>query len=421
MNSATRYRSPILGTMTFGALSLTLLSALLLIAARPAQAQTEAVLYSFTGGNDGGNPYGGLILDGQGNLYGATVYGGTYGYGAVFELSPGPNGQWIETVLHSFNLDGQDGIRPYSSLVMDSAGNLYGTTYLGGTYGLGTVFEILPGLNGSWTEKVLHSFNSDGTDGFNPYANLVLDAKGNLYGTTYVGGTGSVGTVFELSPNPDGTWKETIIFNFDYTHGGEPYGGVVFDRAGHLYGMTQYGGDFTHGTVFKLERNHKAIWKETVLHSFNPGNGDGFNPMSGLAIDRSGRLYGTTLYGGDSWPNGAVFEMQRVKGQWQESVIHSFENVNDGFNPYGPLAIDSAGNLYGMTFQSYVGGVGGAGIVFQLSRKKHTWVETILHQFVAAGDAGNPYSGPVLDSAGNIYGATYYGGDGNGAVFEITP
>ena len=152
--------------------------------------------------------------------------GGTYGYGEVFELSPGPEGQWTETVLHSFNLDGQDGIRPYSSLLMDSTGNLYGTTYLGGiygTYGLGTVYEIMPG-KGGWTEKVLHSFNSDGIDGFNPYGNLVLDAKGNLYGTTYVGGTGSVGTVFELSPNPDGSWQETIILSLDYTHGGEPYG-----------------------------------------------------------------------------------------------------------------------------------------------------------------------------------------------------
>lgn len=205
---------------TSGLLTLAVLFALLLIAARPAQAQTETVLYTFTGGNDGGNPYAGPILDGHGNLYGTTVYGGTYGYGAVFELSPGPNGQWTETVLHSFNLDGQDGIRPYSSLVMDSAGNLYGTTYLGGTYSLGTVFEVMPG-SGGWIEKVLHSFNSDGTDGFNPYGNLIFDAKGNLYGTTYVGGTGSVGTVFELSPKPDGSWQENIILNFDYTDGGE--------------------------------------------------------------------------------------------------------------------------------------------------------------------------------------------------------
>jgi uncharacterized repeat protein (TIGR03803 family) len=386
-------------------------------------AQTETVLYTFTGGSDGGNPYAGPILDSDGNLYGTTLYGGTNGYGAVFELSPAHNGQWTEKVLHSFNLNGHDGIRPYSSLVMDSAGNLYGTTYLGGTYGLGTVFELKLG-SGGWTKKVLHSFNSNGTDGFNPYGNLVLDAQGNLYGTTYVGGTGSVGTVFELLPNPDGSWQETVILSFDYTDGGEPYGGVVFDSAGHLYGTTQYGGAFTHGTVFELERQHNGTWKETVLHSFDPDNGDGFNPMAGLVISKSDHLYGTTLYGGDSdW--GTVFELQRVKGQWQETVIHSFSENNDGISPYGPLALDSKGRLYGTTFGSIVGGVGGAGIVFQLTlTKSNVWEEAILHQFgVESGDGGNPYSGVVLDSAGNIYGTTYMGGSppGTGTVFEVTP
>src|ERR1039458_2924493 len=404
--------------------SLCLTFTLLLIAVLQAQLQTETLLYDFTGGNDGGNPYAAPILDGHGNLYGTTVYGGTYGYGAVFELSPAPNGQWTETVLHSFNLDGQDGLRPYSSLVMDSAGNLYGTTYLGGiygTYGLGTVYELMPG-KGVWTEKVLHSFNSDGIDGFNPYGNLVFDTKGNLYGTTYDGGTVGSGTVFELSPDPDGTWQENIIFSFDYTHGGAPYGGVGFDRAGHLYGTTQYGGDFTHGTVFELVRQPNGTWEETVLHSFDP-TADAFNPMAGLVIDKSGRLYGTGLYGGNDWPLGAVFEMQLVNGQWHESVIHSFEATNDGQSPYGPLALDLQGRLYGTTYVSYVNGVYGGGIVFQLTRKSNVWQETILYQLdTNAGDGGNPYSGVVLDSAGNIYGTTYGGGNhGAGVVFEVIP
>jgi uncharacterized repeat protein (TIGR03803 family) len=421
MNSATRNRNWILRAMIFSVLPLAVFSALVIVA-RPVQAQTETVLYTFTEGNDGGNPYGGLIFDGSGNLYGTTQYGGTYGYGVVFELSPGPNGQRTETVLHSFNLDGQDGVRPFSSLVMDSAGNLFGTTNYGGAYSLGTVFEVSPGQNGGWTERVLHTFNSDGIDGYNPYATLVLDAKGNLYGTTYYGGTGSVGTVFELSPSPDGSWQETIILNFDYTHGGEPRGGVVFDRAGHLYGTTQFGGQFESGVIFELARQQNGTWKETVLHNFG-SSGDGFASYSGLVIDKSNRLFGTTLYGGNS-DNGAVFEVERVNGVWQESVIHSFERINDGFNPYGPVAIDSAGNLYGMTFESEVNGVGGGGIVFQLSRKKQAWNETILHQFgVIPGDGGNPYSGPVLDSAGNIYGATFNGGNsgGTGVVFEVIP
>lgn len=386
------------------------------------RAASEQVIYTFTGGNDGGNPFAGPILDSSGNLYGTTVYGGTYGYGAVFELSPGPNGQWTETVLHSFNLDGQDGIRPYSSLVMDAGGNLYGTTEIGGAYSLGTVFELTPGPGG-WTETILHSFNADGTDGYNPYANVVLDTHGNLYGTTSNGGSGSEGTIFELSPEPDGTWQETIIYNFDYTHGGVPLGGLVWDRSGNLYGTTEYGGNYQHGVVFELKHRPKRQWQEIVLHTFVPGAADGYLPQCGLAIDKADHLYGTTLYGGDS-DQGAVFEVMRVKGAWQESVIHSFSDVNDGINPYGPVAIDSAGNLYGTTFQSVVGGVGGAGIVFQLSLKKKLWLETILHQFgVNPGDGGNPYSGVVLDSSGNIYGTTYWGGNsgGTGVVFEVTP
>jgi uncharacterized repeat protein (TIGR03803 family) len=386
------------------------------------RAASEQLIYTFTGGNDGGNPYAGPILDKDGNLYGTTVYGGEYNYGAVFELSPGPNGTWTETVLHSFNFDGQDGIRPYSSLMMDGTGNLYGTTEIGGAYSLGTAFELSPGPNG-WTEQVLHSFNADGTDGYNPYANLILDANGNLYGTATNGGLGSEGIIFELSPNHDGTWQETILYDFDYTHGGLPLGGLVWDKSGNLYGTTEYGGDFEHGTVFELKHQAKGKWQEAVLHSFNPGNGDGFLPQCGLAIDKANRLYGTTVYGGDSFADGAIFEVRRVKGVWQETVIHSFSEQNDGIYPYGPVAIDSAGNLFGTTWQSLVGGVGGAGIVFQLTLKKKIWQETILHQFDSPGDGGNPYSGVVLDNSGKIYGTTYWGGNfgGTGVVFEVTP
>lgn len=199
---------------------------------------------------------------------------------------------------------------------------------------------------------------------------------------------------------------------------------MVFDSSGHLYGTTQYGGDFTHGTVFELKRQQNGTWEETVLHSFDP-TADAFNPMDGLVIDKSGRLYGTALYGGDDWPLGAVFEVQLVNGQWQESVIHSFEATGDGQSPYGPLALDSQGRLYGTTFGSIVNGVGGAGIVFQLTRTtSDIWQETILHQFgVDPGDGGNPYSGVVLDSAGKIYGTTYMGGSspGTGVVFRVTP
>lgn len=405
--------------------TLVLASSAFILSAGAYAEPTEKVLYTFTGGNDGGNPYAGLIMDGQGNLYGTTVYGGAYNYGAVVRLSPGTGGQWTETVLHSFNFDGIDGFRPYSSLVRDAAGNLYGTTNIGGAYGVygfGTVFELVRGPHDTWTEKVLHSFNDDGIDGYNPYANLVFDKQGNLYGTTYLGGIPfGVGTVFQLAPQPDGSWEEHIIHRFNYTDGGEPYGGLVLDQAGNLYGTTEFGGAHSHGTVFMLKRMPNGAWIQRVLHSFNPLNGDGFEPYAGLVIDKAGRLYGTTIYGGAGYGWGSVFEVVQVQGKWKERVIHSFEGTDDGFNPHGPLAIDAAGNLYGMTFQSIVNNIGGAGIVFKLSRTQNTWQETILHSFEAPSDGGNPYSGVVLDKTGNIFGTTYEGGLSYGVVFEVTP
>jgi uncharacterized repeat protein (TIGR03803 family) len=401
-----------------------------LVSSASSWAASEKVLHTFTGGNDGRSPYAGLILDDSGNLYGTTPYGGAYGYGTVFEISRGTNGQWKETVLHSFNINGHDGGVPYASLVRDAAGSLYGTTSLGGAsgtgcggYGCGTAFQLTRGTNGTWTESVLHSFNSAGNDGYTPNANLIFDPHGNLFGTTEYGGwAGGVGTVFELLRNASGEWREKIIHSFNYTNGGEPLCGLVSDSAGNFYGTTQYGGRFTHGTVFELKLQPNGTWKENVLHSFNPGSGDGFEPYSGLVIDSSGRLYGTTPAGGYGW--GTVFRLALVKGLWKESVIHIFEYGQDGINPYGPLAIDPTGRLYGTTWQSYVNNVGGAGIVFRLVRTKaQGWRETILHQFVNAGDGGNPYSGVVLDSTGTIYGTTYMGGDsqGYGVVFEVEP
>lgn len=387
-------------------------------------AQTESVIYTFPVGSDGlaeGNPYASPILDTEGNLYGTAVTGGAYGYGSVFKLSP-TSGHWSETTLHSFNSDGQDGTQPYSSLVMDSSGNIYGTTYSGGAYNLGTVFELHPNTDNSWRETVLHSFNVDGSDGYYPYANLIFDKAGNLYGTTYSGGSGGEGAVFELSPGQNGAWLERVILDLNYTDGAAPYGGLVFDATGRLYGATQYGGLYEHGVVFVMERSSKGTWTEQVLHSFDPSTGDGWAPYAGLVIDKVGHLYGTTLYGGSA-QQGTVFEVAFEQGTWQETVIHTFSGyVGDGINPYGPLAIDPSGNLYGTTWQSQFPGVGGAGIVFGLSQTKpNVWQEAILHNFVNPGDGGNPYSGVALDSAGHVFGTTYYGGaaPGTGVVFEI--
>ena len=278
----------------------------------------EKVLHSFNpGGTDGVDPEVVLIFDAVGNLYSTTYYGGTYGYGTVFELTPAAGGTWTEKVLHNFNDDGTDGYQPVASLIFDAAGNLYGTTEAGGTYSAGTVFELTPAAGGTWTEKVLHNFNSDGTDGFFPSACLVLDAAGNLYGTTLGGGTSNRGTVFELTPTPaaGGTWTEKVLHNFDGTDGYQPYADLIFDAAGNLYGTTEAGGTYSAGTVFELTPAAGGTWTEQVLHNFKDDGTDGIEPHAGLIFDASGNLYGTT-FGGGAYGQGTVFEITPVPEQF---------------------------------------------------------------------------------------------------------
>jgi uncharacterized repeat protein (TIGR03803 family) len=223
-------------------------------------ASQEKVLHSFGNGTDGLYPYAGLIFDAAGNLYGTTYEGGIHGYGTVFELTPEEGGGWTEKVLHSFNLNGTDAAYPQASLIMDSAGNLYSTSYEGGIHldpcggvGCGTVFELSPQEGGGWTEKVLHSFNLNGTDGDEPYAGLIIDTAGNLYGTTIAGGIHNNGTVFELSPREGGGWTEKVVHSFgNGTDGYEPYAGLIIDAAGNLYGTTVEGGIHGYGTVFEI-------------------------------------------------------------------------------------------------------------------------------------------------------------------------
>jgi uncharacterized repeat protein (TIGR03803 family) len=264
---------------------------------------TETVLYSFTGGADGATPYAGLIQDGAGNLYGTTPYAGTSGQGVVFKLircDSTPSGYEFK-VLHSFT-GGADGAIPFAGLVGDPAGNLYGTTYFGGAtsacyppYGCGVVFKLSP----SGTETVLYSFT--GLDGFNPNG-LVRDAAGNLYGTTVVTWLGNqevgAGVVFKLSPNR----TETVLYSFTGgADGGFPQAGVIRDSAGNFYGTTYFGGGSSACPVF--DNSCGVVFKlsptgtETVLHSFT-GGADGGNPNAGLIQDAAGNLYGTTILGG---------------------------------------------------------------------------------------------------------------------------
>jgi uncharacterized repeat protein (TIGR03803 family) len=377
--------------------------ALPLVAPDSSQAQTFTVLYTFKSTTKGEQPDASLTMDSAGTLYGTTQYGGTKGgFGTVFKLDT--NGK--ETVLRSFagTPDAED---PYAGLTRDRGGDLYGTTLYGGTQGgFGTVFKLNAGK-----ETILHSFAGT-PDGEDPRSVLVRDAAGNLYGTTQYGGTnGGFGTVFRL----DASGKLTVLHSFAGTPDGEdPYSGVLRDKAGNLYGTTQYGGaKGGFGTVYKLT----AKGKLTLLHSFE-GTPDGVNPFAGLLMDAAGNLYGTTYYGGTNGGFGTVYKLT-AKGKL--TLLHSFAGTPDGQNPYARLIRDSAGNLYGTTFY---GGTSGYGSVFKLDAAGKL---TILHSFTGSADGAHPIAGLILDKAGNLYGTASDAGDlncgfsGCGTVFKIAP
>jgi uncharacterized repeat protein (TIGR03803 family) len=378
-----------------------------------AGAQTATILHNFTGA-DGEFSYAGLIRDSAGNLYGTTTGGGSAGQGTVFKI---PAGGGALTVLHSFG-DGtvaNDGETPFDALILDAAGNLYGTTYSGGASNVGTAFKI-PAGGGPLT--VLHSFSWN--EGAYPRAGLILDSSGNLYGTTTSGGSG-YGTVFKM-PAAGGTL--TVLHRFgDGTvanDGVVPFGGLILDASGNLYGTTPGGGSSTAcnggcGTVFKID----TAGTLTVLHSFGDGTvaNDGQTPYAGLLLDSSGNLYGTTPLGGSA-NDGTIFKMPAAGGTL--TVLHNFGDgtvANDGANPVAGLLLDSSGNLYGTT---YDGGVG-YGMVFKMSRTGGA--VTVLHSFgdgTVANDGINPSGGLVLDPSGNFYSTTVTGGaNGDGTVFEI--
>jgi uncharacterized repeat protein (TIGR03803 family) len=409
-------------TMALAMIALTMLTM-----CAPAAAQTETLLHSFSfneNGKDGSTPYATLAIDASGNLYGTTDAGGADNYGTVFEMSPKAGGGWTEKILHSFIKNGEDGQEPYAGVVLDASGNLYGTTVGGGAYGYGTVFEMSPKPGGGWTERILHSFHSNSEDAENPYASLALDAAGDLYGTTFWGGAYRFGTVFELSPKEGGGWTEKVLYSFKRDgYAVKPYGGLILDGAGNLYGTTAFGGKSILGSVFELSPAEGGEWTETVLQSFNDVREEGSEPFGSLIFDQAGNLYGTT-YSGGSDNRGVVFELAPAgDGTWKETVLHSFSKYGaNGRGPDAGLIFDAAGNLYGTT--SY-GGPSDSGTVFELTPAGGgVWTETTLYAFQLKGgkDGHFPYGGLVFDTAGNLYGTTPSGGtDGLGTAFEITP
>jgi uncharacterized repeat protein (TIGR03803 family) len=395
-----------------------------LLATAPAHAgDTYKVLLRFDG-TDGAGPDSSLIFDTSGNLYGTAWAGGSSNFGTAFQLVPDGSGGWHENVLYNFCSIATclDGETPTGGLILDSAGNLYGTATGGGTSGAsGVVFELSPGANGTWTESVLHNFCQNCADGFQPRTGLIFDAAGNLYGATTSGGRCNFGTVFELTPAGNGSWTEKLLHSFCYTDGGLPFGNLIFDSAGNLYGTTDVGGLHKNGCeercglVFELIPGTAGHWKEHVLHYFDFENGA--YPEASLIFDEHGNLYGTAA-GGGLKKKGLVFELTPAAGnKWTETVIHLFDTVNSAA-PVSTLVMDHAGNLYGTSY-------GGYGIVFELSPGRDaTWIYTVLHSFRNKGGS-NPVAGLVLDSFGNLYGTTAYGGldnpPGDGLIFEITP
>jgi uncharacterized repeat protein (TIGR03803 family) len=426
-----------------------------------AAAYREEVLYRFcpqTGCTDGSDPQAGLIMDKAGNLYGTTnALISSFcspGCGTVFELTPNAaKTKWTETVLYRFCLQAgcTDGSAPVAGLIMDKAGNLYGTTSAGGdssgcSTGCGTVFELTPNAaKTKWTETVLYSFcpQAGCIDGAVPVASLIMDASGNLYGTTEAGGSspcpfGGCGTVFELTPNA-AKWAEKVLYNFcaqpGCADGSGPVAGLIM-HAGHLYGTTVEGGANCQtndrpgcGTVFELTHNTaKAKWTEAVLHSFCAQTDciDGAFPEAGLIMmDPSGKLYGTT-------EGGTVFALTPgpAKTAWTETVLYSFcaqTACADGSEPVAGLIMGTAGNLYGTTRQ---GGhtAGCCGTVFELTPNaaKTKWTQKVLYDFGSQPDGDGPVAGLIRDTAGNLYGTTVAGGAkcqlfslGCGTVFEL--
>ena len=347
----------------------------------------EKTLYNFcslTNCADGAVPLAGLVFDSAGNLYGTTGYGGNsvpgcngLGCGVVFELSPGSNGTWTETVLYNFQ-GGQDGSLSASTLIFDPSGNLYGTTGLGGSSGYGTVFELAADGGGKWTESLLHSFENNGTDGNYPLGSIAFDAAGNLYGSTGGGGkyTGSdcvngqqggsyCGTIYQLAPGKNGTWTESILHNFQDNHKDAifPIFGVVLDAHGNVYGASGVGGKHSGGTVFELTHGK---WAESILLDFKAPAGGKFPatgcfPLGGVTLDKSGNLYGTTdLCGAND--EGVVFKLSSSGKAWKESVLWTFAFNKNGYQPKGQLTLDATGNLYGLS----TGGTGNAGDAFEV-------------------------------------------------------
>ncbi len=402
----------------------------------------EKVLIGFSTITSGpAEPSGGLIRDAAGNFYGVTQaggLGGDGGNGTVYEVSPAANGGWTAKAIYLFHPGTQDGQDPLGGLVMDSAGNLYGTTLLGGANlcndgfdnptGCGTAFELSPNGSGGWTEKIIYNF---GQDAWAPGQSMILDSAGNLYGTT--GRSGDLdnvaGTVFELT-RTGSEWTRTTLHTFgnDVGDGQGPSSPLTFDKAGSLYGETVVGGELGGGTVFRLTNTGNSVWEEQTVFNFVSTStlpSGGSEPGGGLIFDNAGNLYGTTPVGGVRHAQGCgvVFQLTPTSsGTWNENVLHEFLCNQFGVaEPEAALVLDSAGSLFGTTA---FGGSAATGTVFGLKPSANGgFTYFVIYTFQGPPNDGlEPNSSLLLDSKGNLYGTTPQGGPkGGGTLFEIRP
>jgi uncharacterized repeat protein (TIGR03803 family) len=407
--------------------------AMLLVTSNLWAQYTETGVYEFH------RPYGAgaysLVADSAGNYYGVTTGGGNsscppLGCGVIFKISYS-GGEWKETVLHEFT-GGTDGNGPLS-ITRDSAGNIYGISEFGGVNGSGVVFKMTPRPSGGYRFVVLHSFPENSSDGLYP-SSLLLDAKGNVYGATTSDSAGDCGTygcglIFRLSPTTSGTWSESILYHFSGTPDGMgPYGNMVFDGTGTIYGTTSSGGtvgdgnNYGCGTVYQLNYS-SGSWHESIVYAFNFTNGE--SPQS-LIQDAGGNLYGVTVFGGikNNYCNygcGTVFELSPSSGGWTASSYQLSNSTSDGQEPNA--VITNGGNLYAAVAFS---GQGPEGVIIELSPGSGGWSETPLFVFNDPTGGGDPTS-ILMDASGNIFGTTLTGGDagphgsGDGVFFELSP
>jgi uncharacterized repeat protein (TIGR03803 family) len=419
-------RMQMAGWRAVGLRMVPLMFMLLIATAHLAQAQTFNVIYNFP--SRGGEPWSGPTMDQAGHLYGTTFYGGL-GYGLVYELTRAGSG-WIFTPLYNFT-GGSDGGYPYAGVTIGPDGALYGTTFSGGgtecTFGCGTVYRLTPPATFcknalcNWNETVLYRF-SGGADGKAPYAGVIFDQAGNLYGTTISGGLSSCeggfgcGVVYELTPSGGG-WTETVLYSFAAGgDGNNPKASVVFDRSGNIYGTTVSGGQYNRGAVYQLTQSGSG-WRESILHSFD-GIDDGQTPVGTPIFDPAGNLYGATTDGGING-GGTIYELSPVGGGWTFGLLFSITAFPGGGGCYAKLLLDDAGDLYGTTPGA---GPYRNGTAFELSPSDGGWTQTVLHNFTGGSDGEDLFGNMIFDSSGNLYGTASLGGaHGAGVVFEITP